>query len=64
MKSDTAQSLFTTGDIGKGALKISDWHEVGSSASNAYDSQNPVLAVVLFDVNMPCTYGMISLIAP
>ena len=40
MRSEKAQSLLTTGDVGKDVLEISDWHEVGSSASNAYDSQD------------------------
>ena len=38
MMSDNAQSLFTTGDVGECVLRISDWHEVGSPASNTYDS--------------------------
>ena len=39
MKSDNVQSLFTTGGVGECVLRISDWHEVDSFASNAYDSQ-------------------------
>ena len=39
MKSDNARLLFTTGDVGECVLGISDWHEVDSSALNAYDSQ-------------------------
>ena len=38
MKSDNAWLLFTTSDVGKCVLEILDWHEVGSSASNAFDS--------------------------
>ena len=40
MKSDNVQSLFTTSDVGECVVGISDWHEVGSSASNTNDSQN------------------------
>ena len=39
MNSDNAWSLFTTGDVEECVLRILDWHEVDSSASNTYDSQ-------------------------